>query len=150
MKKLILAVAMAALLPTAAFAGSHAHSSSSSSSSANSYSNSGSNIRISSRGGKAVGAAIPPGLIASGLSCSGSASVGGGWLGGGIAIGFTHKDRDCDTRENAKMVGLMHEMNVAYEIMCGIDEVRKADRAVGRNRCTANRPVTVVHYNRGK
>ena len=148
MMKYVVAVLVTVTMASPSFAGSRNNANSHSSS--NAYSNSGSNIRISSRGGKGVGAAIPPGLIASGLSCSGSTSVGGGWLGGGIALGFTHKDRDCDTRENAKMVGLMHEMNVAYEIMCGIDEVRKADRAVGRNRCTANHPVTTAHYNRGK
>lgn len=137
MTKIVLAVFAALLMASPAFAGSRSTANSGSSSDA--YSNSGSNININSKGYRGVGAAIPPGLVASGLSCSGAVSAGAGWMGGGLSLGFTKKDRDCDIRENAKMVGLMHEMNVAYEMMCGIDEVREADARVGRNRCVLNR-----------
>jgi hypothetical protein len=126
-----------AIMASPAYAGSRSNANANSGSSA--YSNSGSNININSRGYRGTGTAIPPGLVASGLSCSGSASVGAGWMGGGFSFGLTKKDKDCDTRENAKMVGLMHEMNVAYEMMCGIDEVREADARIGRNRCVLNR-----------
>jgi hypothetical protein len=135
MIKIVLAVFAALLMASPAFAGSRSHANANS----NSGASSNSGVSINNRGYKGVGAAIPPGLVASGLSCSGSTSIGGGWLGGGISLGFTKKDRDCDTRENAKMIGLMHEMNVAYEIMCGIDEVRQADARIGRDRCVANR-----------
>jgi hypothetical protein len=145
MVKYVLAVLVAAMMASPAFAGSRSHATANSGSSSGAYSNSGSYININSRGYRGTGTAIPPGLVASGLSCSGSVSAGAGFMGGALSFGFTHKDKDCDTRENAKMVGLLHEMNVAYEMMCGIDEVREADARSGRNRCVLNRRGVSYH-----
>lgn len=94
-------------------------------------SQSGVNIKYGN-GHKQVGAAIAPGLIASGLSCQGSASVGAGGGGWGMAFGTTVMDRNCDTRENAKIVGLLGDSSASKEVMCNIKEVRNAYAAVGR------------------
>ena len=45
---------------------------------------------------------------------------------------MTKMDRDCNIRENAKMIGLMGEMGAAREVMCNVREVREAFAAVGR------------------
>ena len=136
MKYIGIAAAIAALfMINPALAGSRSDAN------ANSNSQSGAQVNINSHGYKGTGAAIAPGLIASGLSCSGSVSAGGGWMGGGFSLGFTRKDKDCDTRENAKIIAIMREGNTAFEMMCAIPEVREADRRSGRNRCVANHGV---------
>lgn len=85
-----------------------------------------------SRGYRQVGAAIAPGLIAGGITCQGSSSIGAGGPGWGFAFGSTKLDRDCNTRENAKMIALMGERDAAREVMCNVPEVRAAMARVGR------------------
>lgn len=106
-----------------------------SNSQSNSQSQAGSNSSVTiknSRGYRQVGTAIAPGLIAGGITCQGSASIGAGGPGWGFAFGSTKLDRDCNTRENAKMIALMGERDAAREVMCNVPEVRAAMARVGR------------------
>ena len=132
--RMIIAVAMC-LAAMPAYAGSESNSV------ANSGSASLAAVNITNNGAskvKTTGSALAPGLIASGLSCSGSASIGGGWMGGAISLGITTKDKECDARENSKIIGLMGDVPAAKEVMCNIKEVREAFAKVGRP-CIADR-----------
>lgn len=100
-----------------------------------------------SRGYRSTGAAIAPGLIAGGITCQGSASIGAGGPGWGFAFGSTKLDRDCNTRENAKMIALMGERDAAREVMCNVPEVRAAMARVGRP-CIGDNPR--VAHTKGK
>lgn len=119
---------LAVLLATPALA---QQAGSNSNSNSGAMSSSGVNIRYGN-GHKGTGAAIAPGLIASGLSCQGSVSTGAGGAGWGFAFGITKMDRDCNTRENAKIVGLTGDVPASKEVMCTIREVRDAYAMVGR------------------
>lgn len=133
-KSLIIAAMMAVTLAYPAAAqtvnvGANSGSESNSASQAGSYSSV--NIK-NGRGYRSTGAAIAPGLIAGGITCQGSTSMGAGGPGWGFAFGSTKLDRDCNTRENAKMIALMGERDVAREVMCNVPEVRAAMARVGR------------------
>jgi hypothetical protein len=110
---------------------------SNSNSSSGAMSQSGVNIRYGN-GHKQVGAAIAPGLAVGGISCQGSVAAGAGGSGWGLSFGMTKMDRDCNLRENARIVGLMGEVPAAREIMCNVPEVRAAFATVGRP-CAADR-----------
>lgn len=89
---------------------------------------SGSSSSVNINGGKnyrQVGAAIAPGLAVGAYSCSGSVSAGVGGSGFGVAFGSTVMDRDCNTRENAK-VAQAFGMDVARRVLCNIKEIREA------------------------
>jgi hypothetical protein len=133
-KCLIIAAMMAASLAnTAAAQTVNVGAASGSQSNSNSQAGSHSSVNIqNSRGYRQVGTAIAPGLIAGGITCQGSASIGAGGPGWGFAFGSTKLDRDCNTRENAKMIALMGERDVAREVMCNVPEVRAAMARVGR------------------
>lgn len=91
-------------------------------------SQSGASSSVNIQGGKSyrqVGAAIAPGLAVGAYSCSGSVSAGVGGSGFGIAFGSTVMDRDCNTRENAK-VAQAFGMDVARKVLCNIREIREA------------------------
>lgn len=140
-KCLIIAAMMAVTLAFPAAAqtvnvGANAGSESNSASQAGSVSSV--NIK-NGRGYKSTGAAIAPGLIAGGITCQGSASIGAGGPGWGFAFGSTKLDRDCNTRENAKMIALMGERDAAREVMCNVPEVRAAMARVGRP-CIGDNP----------
>lgn len=133
-KSLIIAAMMAVTLAYPAAAqtvnvGANSGSESNSASQAGSVSSV--NIK-NGRGYRSTGAAIAPGLIAGGITCQGSASIGAGGPGWGFAFGSTKLDRDCNTRENAKMIALMGERDAAREVMCNVPEVRAAMARVGR------------------
>lgn len=131
-----------------AFAGS-AGSSSNSNSNANSGSSSVAGVHIQNNSAtklKTVGTAVAPGLIAGGLSCAGSTSVAAGFMGGAFAFGTTMMDKDCNTRENSKMFGIMGDRPMAVEILCDSPQVLAADARLGGGRCIRNRsqPVGVI------
>lgn len=133
-KCLYIAAMMAvSLAGTAAAQNINVGAGSNSSSQSQSAAGSSSSVNIqNSRGYKSTGAAIAPGLIAGGITCQGSASIGAGGPGWGFAFGSTKLDRDCNTRENAKMIALMGERDAAREVMCNVPEVRAAMARVGR------------------
>lgn len=121
MKLLIASAIGLAILASSAYAGDNTAVGLSNSGSASS-----SSVNIS--GGKSyrqVGAAIAPGLAVGAYSCSGSVSAGVGGSGFGIAFGSTVMDRDCNTRENAK-VAQAFGMDVARKVLCNIREIRDA------------------------
>lgn len=124
----ITAFLLASLLAVPAFA---QQAGSNSNSNSGAMSQSGVNIRYGN-GHKQVGAAIAPGLAVGGITCQGSVSAGAGGSGWGLAFGMTKMDRDCNLRENARIVGLMGEVPAAREIMCNVPEVRRAFATVGR------------------
>jgi hypothetical protein len=126
--KLAIFAAALSLIAAPAFAEGN---SSSAGSSSGAIAQSGVNIQ-SGKSYRQVGAAIPPGLAASGISCQGSASAGVGGSGFGVAFGFTKMDNDCTTRENAKIIWSMGERAGAREVMCDIAQVRAALLRVGR------------------
>lgn len=75
---------------------------------------------------RSTGAAIAPGLAVGAYSCQGSVSGGAGGAGWGFSFGSTVMDRDCNTRENAKVAGAAFGMNVARTVLCNIEQIRAA------------------------
>lgn len=125
--RLFLTAIMSMAIALPAYAGSKANS--------NSQSGAQAIAVAGGSGGKSyrgTGAAIGPGLVASGLSCSGSASVGLGGSGWGLSFGSTRMDRNCDIRENTKVISIMGDPAAGKQLMCNIPEVREAYAAVGR------------------
>jgi len=105
-----------------------------SSSSSGASSGSTANIYTKSKGSKipkGVGNAVAPGLIAGGLTCQGSVSGGIGGQGFAVAFGATKMDKDCNTRENAKVIYMMGYKSAGVEVMCNIAEVREAMALTG-------------------
>lgn len=92
---------------------------------------------------KGTGTAIGPGLVASGLSCSGSSSVGVGGAGWGVSLGSTRMDRNCDIRENTKIISILGDPAAGKQLMCNIPEVREAYARVGRP-CAIDRNIIVT------
>lgn len=151
MRKCIIIAAAVSLLAGAAAAqtvNTGANSGSSSVSGSQAGSVSAVNIK-NSRGYRSTGTAIAPGLIAGGITCQGSTSVGAGGPGWGFAFGSTKLDRDCNTRENAKMIALMGERDVAREVMCNVPEVRAAMARVGKP-CIGERARPVAYNSKAR
>ena len=92
---------------------------------------------------KGTGTAIGPGLVASGLSCSGSSSVGVGGAGWGVSLGSTRMDKNCDLRENTKIISILGDPAAGKQLMCNIPEVREAYARVGRP-CAMDRNIIVT------
>lgn len=140
MKGFVLAAAIVAMSTAPSFAGSHSQANSSSNSGASSGSYAGVSVTNNSATKlRTVGTAVAPGLIAGGLSCAGSASVAGGFMGGAFALGTTLMDKDCNTRENAKMLGVLGDRAMTMEILCDSPQIRAADARLGGGRCSQNR-----------
>lgn len=113
-----------------------------SSSNSSSGSIAGSNSSVYIQGNKAVrstGAAFAPSLAIGGFSCQGSVSAGAGGAGWGVAFGTTVMDRDCNTRENAKVAAAAFGVGVGRLVLCNIDQIRAVAPACGGQQ-VANRP----------
>jgi hypothetical protein len=100
------------------------------SSSSGSFSSSGSNgnsINIQSgKSYRGTGAAFAPSLAVGGFSCQGSVSGGAGGAGWGFSFGSTVMDRDCNTRENAKIAAQAFGIGVGRKVLCNIKQISDA------------------------
>lgn len=76
-----------------------------------------------------------PGLAASGNACLGSVSGGVSGAGFGFVFGTTTEDKQCNLRENAKVLRSFGQKRAAVEILCKNTEMAEA-LAVGGYRCT--------------
>jgi len=143
MKTCMLTIIALGLIMTPAMARDRSGSSSSSTSGAGAASLA--NVAITNNGAKSVrttGAAVAPGLASSGISCSNSGSMGAGWMGGALALGLPIKDRECDTRENAKVMGIIAGRPAAKETMCDIPKLAAVFARIGQPCVNASRSET--------
>ena len=76
-----------------------------------------------------------PGLAAGGNACLGSISGGVSGAGFGFVFGTTTEDKQCNLRENAKVLRSFGQKRAAVEILCKNNERAEA-LAVGGYRCT--------------
>lgn len=111
---------------------------------------SGSNVSISgSRGYRSTGAAIAPSLAIGGFSCQGSVSAGAGGAGWGVAFGTTVMDRDCNTRENAKVAAAAFGIGTGRLVLCNIEQIRAVAAACQVRQVSQQptKPRTLFGYN---
>lgn len=85
----------------------------------------GASVYMNSKSYRGTGTAIAPGLAVSAFSCQGSVSGGAGGAGWGFSFGSTVMDRDCNTRENAKLAANAFGANVGRNVLCEIDQIRR-------------------------
>ena len=133
MKKVYsMAVALAVLLPSAAFAQT---SNSSSSSQAIAIAGGGNNDGTVQRSRSRIAstaAAIAPGLTAAGVhSCAGSLSAAGGGVGFGLSVGGTYAMRGCERRANAASLMGLGMNKAALALLCKDEEVMEALNQTG-------------------
>lgn len=119
------ALVAASLTAGGAFAQS-ANANANSGSVSGSSSGSNSNVSINSKSYRTTGAAFAPGLAVGGFSCQGSVSAGAGGAGWGVAFGTTVMDRDCNTRENAKVAAAAFGVGVGRRVLCRISDIKEA------------------------
>lgn len=104
----------------------------------------GASVYMNSKSYRGTGAAIAPGLAVSAFSCQGSVSGGAGGAGWGFSFGSTVMDKDCNTRENAKMAASAFGVGVGRAVLCEIDQIRRNAPQCGGGRVAtrpAGRPV---------
>lgn len=145
----IVQACVAALIASSFIAGSAAAQTANAGASSGSQSQSGSiagsqasgnSINIQSgRSYRNTGAAFAPSLAVGGFSCQGSVSAGAGGAGWGVAFGTTVMDRDCNTRENAKVAAAAFGIGVGRSVLCYIDQIRAVAPQCGGGQ-VANRP----------
>lgn len=133
MKKFyLMAAALAAFLPSAAFAqNSNSNSGSTSIAIAGGAGNDGSVQRSKGRL-STTASAIAPGLTAAGVhSCAGSAVAAGAGTGFGLSLGMTYEMKECNRRAYAASLMGLGQNRAALALLCNNDEVMVALNQTG-------------------